>query len=206
MAAMKIKIGTLHVEEGEFTERHTEYPGDSRRYRQVAQDVPLYVSFYLFRPPMPDWVIAEWPIYVYESKTTKRKEGKDLTLIKSEYWAKKKVNYANHVLDQYTKWTPDIDFPEPNLLISRSCNEWVKKYTPTLKLLYLFSARHDENFARSQKLLDEANAHLLKIDNDEVNKEDLYSEYIRLLSQVYPTPNPQDRIQLEIAANGAGPP
>ena len=36
---MEIKIGTLHLKEGELTERHTEYVGDWREYKQVAQDV-----------------------------------------------------------------------------------------------------------------------------------------------------------------------
>lgn len=197
---MKIKIGTAHVEEGEFTERHTEYPRDFRKYRQAAQDVPLYVSFYLFSPPMPAWAIAEWPIYVHKSRTTRREEEEgDITAIETQYWTKKRRRIGVAALDKYVKWTPDVDFPEPELLISDSSNEWVKKYTPTLKLLYSFSARHDQEFTK--ELRDKANAYLDSGYALSKNSEYLYAEYVRLLSQVYATPNPQDRIQVEIVLN-----
>ncbi len=115
---MKIKIGTLHLKEGEFTERHTEYPGDWREYKQEAKDVPLFISFDDHWGPRAMYAHAEWAIWVSTSKTTKRKDGIETTNMRHSYSEKKRVDMIHRALDSHVEWTPDIDFPEPELLVS----------------------------------------------------------------------------------------
>lgn len=195
---MKIKIGTLHLKEGEFTEYHTEYPGDWREYKQEAQDVPLFISFEDHWGPRAMYAHAQWAIWVSTSKTTKSKDGVETTNMRHSYSDKKRLEMLNWGPSQYAEWTPDTDFPEPFLLVSKKSHKWDKKYVPTWQDLYSLSGRHEEDFKTRTRYLAQADTLWAQIRKNGPNRDKLWKEYAHLLRQVYPVPDPQHPIQVEV--------